>query len=1166
MPESISEVFRVRERFLRSTHLERDFEDSSALSGYVVTPQTRGYLLRLSSGLKDTSGQRAWRITGDFGTGKSSFALFTAHLFGGRRAELPKRLRDTVRFSDFQNHQPRLLPVLITGSREPLAIAILRSLHRSLSETCKRGRVPSVLERIAAELHSTSVRISEDRVVSLLTEASAYVSSANKGTGILLILDELGKFLEFASINPDRDDVFLLQRLAEAASRSGKTPIFVLGILHQGFSAYSNQLSQSAQKEWEKVASRFEELIFDQPLEQTTILVADALNVRANKLPTSIERTARSDMRSLLKLGWYGPAYTKDILDNAARIYPLHPSVLPVLVKLFSRFGQNERSLFSFLISNEPYGLQEFAARSINTGDFYRIHNLYDYARAAFGHRLGVQSYRSHWNQISSLVDSFPASETHELEVLKTVGLLNMLDATNLVASEDIIHIACVGNAEKRQGSVKEILNKLQKTDRVLYHRGSAGGYCLWPHTSVNLEKAYEDASRSLGNVSQAVAPHLQRYLETRPIVARRHYIETGNLRHFEVVFSPVRELSAHTRLDYAQADGRIIVALCETESERIEALEFAGSEALSCEPSILLAIPKPLGVLGKLFEELQRWEWISRHVPELNSDTFASEEVNRQIEASRELLGQRVHSFIGLKEFNGKSGLQWFRQNEALNISGGRQLLSYLSHVFDGVYHSAPIVSNELINRRSLSSAAAAARMRLMEGVFGAATKPYLGVDPSKKPPEMSMYLSLFKEGNIHLQGEEGFRIVVPPARSDTCKLRPTLKYLLEFLKSQPDKRVKLSEVFSAMRSPPYGVRDGLAPLLLAIFASVHEQSIAFYDKGVFMRQMSSLDLMRLVKVPEDFEIQFCQLSGVRSDLFDRLIQVLGIRSFDRNRTDLLDVVRPLCVFAAELPAYTRKTGKLTERTAMVRRSLLTAREPARLLFEDLPKACGYSPFLSTTRVAHGQVEHFAEALRESMAELKAAYPELQARMKNAIVESFDLDGGQLFPHIREILAQRARPLLIGAIEPRIKAFCHRLTDLQLPEDSWMESLGSLICCMPPNKWADLDEGKFYDELNSLSARFRRLESISFPSDIQSSSDTALRVVITATGGDERDRVIHISREDEEPIEKLEAELTKIISQNRRVGIAAAARAFWKVLEGEEKEVTDGEIPTAHS
>ncbi len=296
-------------------------------------------------------------------------------------------------------------------------------------------------------------------------------------------------------------------------------------------------------------------------------------------------------------------------------------------------------------------------------------------------------------------------------------------------------------------------------------------------------------------------------------------------------------------------------------------------------------------------------------------------------------------------------------------------------------------------------------------------------------------------------------------PVRSDTCNLRPTLKYLLEFLKSQPDKRVKLSEVFSAMRSPPYGVREGLAPLLLAIFASVHEQSIAFYDKGVFMRQMSSLDLMRLVKVPEDFEIQFCQLSGVRSDLFDRLIQVLGIQSFDRDRPDLLDVVRPLCVFAAELPAYTRKTNRLTEKAAMVRKTLLTAKEPARLLFEDLPKACGYSPFLSSARVAPVQVELFAEALKEAMAELKAAYPELQIRMKNSLADSFDLDGGQPFPRIREILAQRARPLLIGATEPRIKAFCHRLTDLQLAEASWMESLGSLICSMPPNKWADLEK-----------------------------------------------------------------------------------------------------------
>src|SRR5260370_24907947 len=55
-------------------------------------------------------------------------------------------------------------------------------------------------------------------------------------------------------------------------------------------------------------------------------------------------------------------------------------SDLPVLVRLFSRFGQNERSLFSFLLSNEPFGLQTFAQRSASSEVFYRITDLYDYA------------------------------------------------------------------------------------------------------------------------------------------------------------------------------------------------------------------------------------------------------------------------------------------------------------------------------------------------------------------------------------------------------------------------------------------------------------------------------------------------------------------------------------------------------------------------------------------------------------------------------------------------------------------------------------------------------------------------------------------------------------------------------------------------------------------
>ena len=69
------------------------------------------------------------------------------------------------------------------------------------------------------------------------------------------------------------------------------------------------------------------------------------------------------------------------------------------------------------------------------------------------------------------------------------------------------------------------------------------------------------------------------------------------------------------------------------------------------------------------------------------------------------------------------------------------------LSRIFDEVYNRAPRIHNELVNRRSLSSAAAAARMRLVERMFTDAGTEFLGMIPAKKPPEMSMYLSVLEQ-----------------------------------------------------------------------------------------------------------------------------------------------------------------------------------------------------------------------------------------------------------------------------------------------------------------------------------------------------------------------------------------------------------------------------------
>ena len=98
-----------------------------------------------------------------------------------------------------------------------------------------------------------------------LFESAARSIEKNGGIGLLLVIDELGKFLEYAAHAPAQGDVFVLQTLAELASRSDRTPLFLLTILHQAFEQYANKLAKSQREEWAKVQGRFEDIAFVEP-------------------------------------------------------------------------------------------------------------------------------------------------------------------------------------------------------------------------------------------------------------------------------------------------------------------------------------------------------------------------------------------------------------------------------------------------------------------------------------------------------------------------------------------------------------------------------------------------------------------------------------------------------------------------------------------------------------------------------------------------------------------------------------------------------------------------------------------------------------------------------------------------------------------------------------
>lgn len=1128
-------------RFLRSTHLERDFYDSRSLDSYVLTDMAIDSIRRISGGLRSDSSERCWRIIGDYGSGKSSFALLLAHWFAGNTKRFPRALQGCLSYSTLKVSNPKLIPILVTGSRESLGITIQRGIQDALNQAYPAG-LKKGFSKIKPLLIVES--ISDNDVLNLLSLVSKRIVADQKGRGLLLIIDELGKILEHTASSLGEGDVFLMQRLAEISSRSGDTPFFIVGILHQGFSAYASSLGVAAKAEWDKVASRYYEIVFQHPMEQTAALVAEALGVPEDALSKKASSATKKAMGEAVSLGWYGAAASAAVLKGFAhRLTPLDPFVVPVMSRVLTRFGQNQRSIFSFLFGTEPHALQAFLVDS--DGESYRICHFYDYIHSNLAHYLSSSFITTNWTIIDSMVGSFVTDNKLYREILKTVGVLNLIENQDLAITDETISLCLTGKPDD-DGVLKAIAILQSDTGkRVLFDRGTAGGLCLWPHISVDLQKAYEKANSEIGSIVNP-ADFIRTHLEDTNLVARRHYIQKGNLRYFSVVFCNLKDMEEAAGVGARTADGILLIPLCINYDETREAEKIAKSETLKKIKKCIVAIPGQLKILAPFIREVQIWSSVSTNTPELNGDRFGRETVSRKRAVAQQSLEEALNDVIGLDSCDGVFPLKCFWKGKDLRVKNGRDLLSRLSDACDDIFFKAPELHHELLNRRNISSAAAAARMRLIERILEKANEPLLGMDKTKKPPEMSMYMSVLQNGGLHVKDGDGYKLVLPKGNQDTLKLLPAFSFLESRLKENEGSLVKVAGLFDGLNSAPYGIRPGLSPLLLAVFYAANVRNIACYERGTFLSEVTGAEFQRLTKRPTDFEFQYCNIDGLRTVAFERLADVLKVNTTGAT-PDLLDVVRPLMVIISQLRPYAQKTNKLPSVAIAVRNELMDARDPMALLFEKLPVACECEPIEPDSGL-NGNTEQFATTLSGAIDDLRGCYAGLQSRIKKALMDDFGFTKKRE-KQFRDEITARAEPLSDFVSEPKLKAFCFRLKDRMLSDVEWLDSVASMLAAKPPEKWLDHDEQGFLENMAELTSRFMRTEGVAFDKKGNYKSGS-MRLCVTLPDGTEKKKVLTVSDDNKKQIAELEKQVEKLIKEYGDLALVAASKAVWSSLK----------------
>ncbi len=1165
--QQLSDFVTVRGRYQKSIHLERDARSDGALGGYIVTPLVRGVLGRLAAGLESDSQQRACSITGPYGTGKSALAVLWASLVSESREPRAEAARTLVRTADPDLHRriTRLLPerggfvtVLATGERSGLDFVLLRALGKSLERFWSgRGAKPTILRNIGSALQNAERgrQIGVRQVVELFEEAALKVrNSAQPGAGLVVILDEAGKCLEHAAHSPARGDVQLLQELAEAANRSSTSPILFITILHQSIERYATRLGATHRNEWAKVQGRFEDIAFQEEADQLLKLVGAALE-RTRALPKPIEADFGNLVGEVARLSSAGDEKRETALRRElAQVFPLHPLTALVLGPLFrARLAQNERSLFSFLCSGEPLGFRAHLDRAPGKdarGSLYTLDQLYDYVVATLGPQLFGVDGRV-WSEIDTALRRIPRDgDQMDVRLLKAAGLLSIIgDAAGVRASSAVLLAALDDGSAGCREHVTASIDRLARSSAVIY-RKYRDAYQIWEGSDLNLDDLVRSAFDQT-DTRTGLARRLTQMIPPRPVVARRHLFHTGTLRYFEVRYVEADEIQAEMQIQPGpDADGGILIALARAGGDVGSVRELVSQKMLwftvmaDRTKPVVIGVPRNAGHLADLAAELAALEWVQSNTHELGRDPVARRELSARISETQRL----IHEEAGRLMDGGSPGAcDWYYKGERLPVEEAPDLSRCVSDVCDQVYDHAPIVLNELLNRRNLSSAAAAARRNLLEAMLLHAEENRLGFEAF--PPEVSMYRSVLEAHGLHRKIKGKPTIAAPTSAS----MKAAWAAIQAFLASTEDRRLSVADLYAELAKPPFGIKDGLAPVLVWA-ALIHlETEVALYEQGSFVPGLTAPIMERLLRWPEKFDLQRFKIAGVRAKVFERFGRAL-LSAGDADHPTLLAVVKSLVKFVADLPDFARVTKRLSPIAQNVRNTLVRAKEPAPLLFRDLPIACECTPFEAKAKAQVDEVERFFVTLRRSIGELQNAYPTLLTEIEGHIKVAFDL--GHAKSPLHAELAPRAARLMALSGEPELKAFLMRAGDNGLAPEEWIVSVATYLATKPPVRWNDTDFEGMQAKLARLVPKFRALESLAV--QINRTGDgphNLIRLSITQPHQTEIEKVVAIPESDLDLVRDLQAAILRAVGwteggQPAQHALAALARAAQTIIE----------------
>ena len=953
----------VEKGFQTSVNIAYDLNNENKIKDFIPTAASidivEDILLSTSTG----AANRARILIGAYGKGKSHIMLMLVSLLFKKEETLFRDVLDKIkeynlRLYDYAvnyvESDKRLLPVIINGSSVSLTQSFLNALQQSLKnenllnimpDTNFKSAVATIelwknsypktyqeFERyIDADVDEFVIQLKEfdvlayekfNEVFPKLTSGSIfnpfvntnvvelYENVVNKLTdygfdGVYVIYDEFSKYLEASIADTTISDIKLLQDFAEKCDRSGDKQMHLMLISHKDISNYiDNKLPKKKVDGWRGVSGRFKHINLHNNFSQMYEIICAV--IKKDKLFWS-KYVSKNKKRfdNLMVRFMANGLFDKNDPDTTHFVvidcYPLHPISTFILPRLSEKVAQNERTLFTFLSSDNKYTLNTFLQNAKDDFPILTPDYIYDYFEPLFRKEV----YTSDIYKIYSLTTNVLGKlEDNSLgaKIVKTISLIYMVEqfeklspTCNMITDA---FIDTVSNASE----ISNTLKKLIEQDCIVYLKRSNGYLKIKESSGVDIPS---EINRTIEKNSTMISVEeiLNESSFDNYMYPTAYNDEMEIVRYFDFNFIDSKEFYAvdnwEEKIENSGSVGAVYAIFPKDPLDIENTRDIISSDGYGHD-RVIFVLPK-----AKEFTDVEKIAYEYYAVNLLKNAAIDDELLSDEYDIILDDLGEVIDRFIRnyTRPETGKA--EYFYRGEKLLIKRKAQISEKLSEICFKTYPHTPVINNETINKDIITTAALNSRNRVISGLLETGLDINLGLRGTGQ--DISFMRSTLIRTGILLNEETKPELTLSPPDN---KIRTLLSVIKNFFIKSSNGGKSFKELYDMLILPEhgYGIKKGVIPVYIAVVLNLFKKYIVIKTQNSEVN--ISADLLNSInEAPENFTVYMEDWNEEKTQYIEILEELFSDYIIEREKdyNTFFYIVSAMSRWYMSLPKYTK-------------------------------------------------------------------------------------------------------------------------------------------------------------------------------------------------------------------------------------------------------------------